>query len=111
MNAKSIATLVTSQIGDAWEATNAHGVDLREAIVPPEQIVVIEREVRDGKTQDRLVDAWLVLIENPRAKAGYRIVAAADGSNFGLATEGFPSDKHLVLCGWCGDFLTAFLGM
>ena len=30
---------------------------------------------------------------------------------FGLASEGFPSDKYLVLCGWDGDFLTTFRGM
>jgi hypothetical protein len=111
MNANEIEAAVSLQIGDAWDTTNAHGVDLREALVPPAQIVVIDRQVRDGQIHDLLVAVWLVLIENPGTRSGYRIVAAADGSMFGLAAEGFPSDAHLVLCGWSGDFMTTFLGM
>ena len=111
MDANQIWGLVASQIGDAWDTTNAHGVELRKALVAPERISVIERVVREGKTHDRLADVWLVLVEDPHSGAGYRIVAAEDGSTFGLASEGFPSDKYLVLCGWYGDFMTAFRGM
>ena len=27
---------------------------------------------------------------------------------FGLASEGFPEDEHLVLCGWYGYFMKTF---
>lgn len=111
MNAKEVGYLVRSQIGDAWDATNAHGVELREALVSPAPITVIEQLVRNGQIHDRLVDVRLVLVENPNSACGYRIVAKPDGSMFGLASEGFPSDSHLVLCGWYGDFLTTFHGM
>jgi hypothetical protein len=111
MDGNQIWRLVASHIGDAWDTTNAHGIDLRKALVAPERITVIERVVHEGKTHDRLADVWLVLVEDPDSGAGYRIVAAEDGSTFGLATEGFSSDKHLVLCGWYGDFTTAFRGM
>jgi|SRR5436309_15136131 len=42
---------------------------------------------------------------------GYRMVAALDGSVFGLATEGSASDQHLVLCGWYGGILETFQDM
>ena len=93
------------------DTTNDHGVDLRKALVPPQRITVIEGLVRRGVTEDRLVEVWLVLVEAPGSGTGYRIVVSLDGSNFGLASEGFPFDEHLVLCGWHGDFMTAFRGM
>jgi hypothetical protein len=111
MDAKYVRNLVERQIDGAWDITNHHGVDLRQALVPPQRITVIERLVRRGVTKDRLVEVWLVLVEARASRAGYRIVVGLDGSIFGLGSEGFPSDEHLVLCGWYGDFMTAFHGM
>jgi hypothetical protein len=111
MDAKYVRNLVERQIDGAWDTINHHGVDLRKALVPPQRITVIERLVRRGVTQDRLVEVWLVLVEASASGAGYRIVVALDGSMFGVASEGFPSDEHLVLCGWYGDFMTALGGM
>jgi len=111
MNANQIQYIVTSEIGDAWGTTNYHGVDLRKALVHPQQVKVIERQVDDGKFTDRLVDVWIVLIEEPDVGTGYRIVASEDGKKFGLASEGFETDEHLVLCGWYGDFLSTFRAM
>jgi hypothetical protein len=111
MDAKYVRNLVERQIDGAWDTTNHHGVDLRKALVSPQRITVIERLVRRGATRDRLVEVWLVLVEAPASGTGYRIVVALDGRMFGLASEGFPSDEHLVLCGWYGDFMTAFRGM
>ena len=111
MNADEIRDLVWSQLSSAWDTSNAHGVNLQQALVPPEPITVIERTVRDGRMVDRLVDVWLVLVEDAKSGTGYRVVAAKDGSLFGLATKGFPGDKHLVLCGWYGDFVTTLQDM
>lgn len=111
MDASEIQRLVHSQIGRAGDATNLHGVDLRNALVPPQLTRVIERTVRAGKTHDSVIEVWLLLIEDPESGKGYRIVAEKDGSSFGLASEGFPSDQHLVLSGWYGDFMTAFEAM
>ena len=111
MNTDQIRALVSSQIGDAWDTTNRHGVALREALVQPHRITVIERLFNEGKTKDRFVDVWLVLVENHESGTGYQVIAVQDGSSFGLATEGFASDKHLVMCGWYGDFLTTFRAM
>jgi hypothetical protein len=111
MNAAEIERLVHDAIGDSWDVTNHHGVSLRMALVPPRLIKVIQRFVRDGKIHDEVIDAWLVLIEKPESAEGYRIVADSDGRTFGLASEGFERDEHLVLCGWYGDFWTTFEGM
>jgi hypothetical protein len=111
MNAAEIQRLVHDAIGASWDATNHHGVDLRTALVPPRPIKVIQRLVRAGKTHDEVLDVWLVLVERPESDEGYRIVADANGSTFGLASEGFATDEHLVLCGWYGDFWTTFQGM
>ena len=111
MNARQIDDLVKRQVGESWDATNAHGVDLRQAIQPAEPITIVERSVSGGAAHDRLIDVWLVLVEVPFSRAGYRIVAAKDGSRFGLASEGLAADAHLVLCGWHGDFMTALRAM
>ena len=111
MNAQEVSKLVQDQIGDDWGTTNYHGVNLRRSLVTPERISIIERSIRNGKVQDRLVDAWLVLVEKPDAESGYRIVLNDAGTMFGLASEGFPNDEHFVLCGWYGDFMSTFQRM
>jgi len=111
MNALQVRELVDLQIGDKWTSTNHHRADLRSALVAPEKITVIERRVRNGKTRDRLLVVWLVLVEMTDAGSGYRIVCKEDEPVFGLASEGFPNDEHLVLCGWYGDFMSTFQGM
>lgn len=111
MKAADIERLVHDAIGDSWDVTNLHGVDLRRALVHPRSIKIIERHVRAGEAHDEVIDVWLVLIEKPESGEGYRIVADTDGRTFGLASEGFPKDEHLVLCGWYGDFMATFRGM
>jgi hypothetical protein len=111
MNAQDVRKLVEEQIGDNWATTNDHGLDLRQSLVSPERITVIERLVRKGEVRDRLLEVWLVLSEMPGGGDGYRIVFREEEPTFGLATPGFANDEHLVLCGWYSDFMTAFRGM
>jgi hypothetical protein len=111
MNAKEIRSLVQNEIGDDWATTNHHNVNLRHALVNPRKITVIERTVKNGKVRDSTVAVWLVLVERPETEDGYRIVMKENEPLFGLASEGFPEDEHLVLCGWYGDFMTTFRGM
>jgi len=59
MNADDIQRLVHDSIGDMWNATNDHSVDLRKALVPPRRIKLIERLVRAGQVRDTVIDAWL----------------------------------------------------
>ena len=111
MEPSDVRKLVEDAIGDGWAETNLHDVDLRRALVQPRKISVIERTVRKGNVRDRTVVVWLVLNENADSEDGYRIVMKEDEPLFGLASEGFPEDEHLVLCGWYGDFMTTFRGM
>ena len=59
--------------------------------------------------KDENLTVWLVGQENP--PDGYKIVLLEDGSQFGLASNGFLNDKAPILVGWYGDLLTTFLGM
>ena len=110
ISAQRIEDIVRSQIGDAWDETNLHGVHLREALVPPTRIVIIESTLQEGEFHDQYIEVWLVLIEDTVLGNGYRIVAALDGSLFGLA-QGNPSEDELVLVGWYGDFMDTFYGL
>jgi hypothetical protein len=87
----------------------AHGIKLQQALISPRRISLIFRNVVDGKVEDETLDAWLVGQEG--TADGYRIVMREDGKQFGLAMEGFPHDEHLVLVGWYGSLLSAFIGM
>jgi hypothetical protein len=59
--------------------------------------------------KDETLNAWLVGQENLTDR--YKIVMRDDGLEYGLASSGFPNDKYLVLVGWYGDLLSAFLSM
>jgi hypothetical protein len=68
------------------------------------------RLVRNGEISDSIVDVWVVLLECPEGD-GYIIFYDNDRDQFGLASAGFPDDQYPVICGYCGDFWTAFKGM
>lgn len=84
-------------------------MELGEILVVPEQIHVIARAVRDGKVEEDVIPVWLVARES--SSGGYSVVMRSDGSEFGLASPGFPSDRHLILCAWYGDLVSAFASM
>src|SRR5262245_10511836 len=111
MQPLDVRRLVENTIGDDWTITNHHHVDLRRALVQPRKTTIIERTVENGKLRERTLAIWLVLVERHFPEEGYRIVMMEDKPIFGLASEGFPEDKHLVLCGWYGDFMATFQGM
>jgi hypothetical protein len=111
MTPGEIKALVEDQVDGRWDESNEHGVNLRESLVEPKLIPLIFRCVMDGKIKDRQIESWLVLEEKPRSRDGYKIVYSETESCFGLASEGFPEDPHLVLTGWYGDFWTTFEGM
>lgn len=96
------------QMGDDQALTNDHRITLESALVPPQRISMIVRTVRIGRVMDEIENVWLIGRENQAD--GYRIVMREDGM-FGLASNGFASDKHLVLAGYYGGLKDAFLGM
>ncbi len=110
MTVPEVRKLVLKQIGEAWEETNAHGVDLRSAVVEPRRTRMIDRQVLKGKIKDSLVDVWIVLEELPNG-GGYTVFYDDERAEFGLASDGLSEDEHLVICGYYGDFWNAFQGM
>jgi hypothetical protein len=109
LSREDIQELVRAQSKGRLEATNNHRITLAKVLTVPRQIMVINRQVKNGKLNEEEQSVWLVG-EESRAD-GYRIVMRENDSTFGLASTGFPNDKHLILCGWYGDLLTAFLSM
>lgn len=109
MTITEVRALVLSQSAGSLAATNDHGLNLEQALVAPRRISVIARQVRDGHATDEKLNVWLVGQEN--RTDGYRIVMRDDGAQFGLASNGFADDKYLVLAGWYGGLLSAFLNM
>jgi hypothetical protein len=89
--------------------TNDHRLTLKEVLVAPQKISITIRTVQKGRAKDQNEEVWLVGQED--SGDGYKIVMREDGSQFGLASKGFPSDKYLVLAGWYGGLKSAFLSM
>ncbi len=108
MTVEEVSEVVQSQARDALDLVN-HSISLKDALIRPQKITVIFRDVKAGKLNDCEADVWLVGREN--AGDGYKIVMRERGRQFGLASTGFPHDKHLVLTGWYGSLRSAFLGM
>jgi hypothetical protein len=111
MNSEDVSGLVLGQIAGRESLPNYHGVDLSRCLVPPRRMQVINRSVRNGVCEDSTETAWLVLEEEPGRKNGYKIVFSEQIGMFGLATRGFESDAHPVLCGYYGDFPTTLEAM
>jgi hypothetical protein len=109
MTVEEVRALVRRQSTGSLTAVNDHQLALQDALVEPRIIPLIARQVKSGRLKDENLTAWLVGQEN--RLDGYKIVLRADGSQFGLASNGFAEDKVPVLVGWYGDLLTAFLGM
>ena len=109
MTADELRALVRVQSSGNLTAVNDHRITLEDALVAPRMISVIARQVKNGRVQDENLTVWLVGQES--RTDGYKIVLRGDGSQFGLASNGFPHDKFPVLAGWYGDLLTTFLGM
>ena len=109
MTLKQVRALVRFQSIGNLAAVNEHRITLADALVEPRIISIIDRRIEKGRMKDESLNVWLVGQENE--SDGYKIVLSDDGSKFGLASSGFPHDKHPILVGWYGDLLTTFLGM
>jgi hypothetical protein len=109
MTSAEVRNLLRTQGFDEAKLTNDHGIALNDALVPPQRISIIQRTVQKGRLKDKLLSVWLIGQE--RFADGYRIVMREGGRVFGLASTGLPTDKHLVLVGWYGDLISAFMSM
>jgi hypothetical protein len=109
MTVEEVRALISIQSVGNLNTVNDHRITLKDALVAPRTISVIARQVRNGHMKDENLTVWLVGQEN--RPDGYKIVLREDGSQFGLASNGFLNDKAPILVGWYGDLLTTFLGM
>jgi hypothetical protein len=101
--------LIRLHARDSFATHNHHGIGLGETLVQPQKILVIDRTMKDGQLRDRELNVWLIGQEP--SGDGYMIIMREDGSDFGLASPGFPRDPHPILTGWYGNLMSAFLGM
>jgi hypothetical protein len=67
----------------------------------------VPRQVKNGHTSDESLNVWLGQENRPD---GYKIVLR-DGTQFGLASNGFLYEEFPILVGWYGDWMTTFLSM
>ena len=103
MNATEVTRLIESEIGEDWDRSNAHGVDLKVCLVPP----ALCRFENCFNPVDS-IELWLVLEEDPQNKGGYMIVFDDSTREFGLAIHGTDQDVSL----WSyGSFLDTLEGM
>lgn len=109
MTIEEVQSLVHSQSRENLAATNDHRIALSQAMVPPKRTTVVWRKIVNGHLEDEELNVWIVGQED--SADGYKIVLRDDGKQFGLASTGFPNDKSLVLDGWYGSLLSAFLAM
>lgn len=109
MTFEGVQLLVRTQAAEDLSVTNDHRIKLEQSIISPQKIRLTTRTVVDGRFDDLTLNAWLVGQES--IADGYRIVMQEDGKQFGLASAGFAHEKHLILVGWYGTLLSAFLAM
>jgi hypothetical protein len=109
MTLDEVRSLVHAQSIQSLSTTNEHRITLANALVPPKALTVIWRTTKNGRRKDEELHVWLVGQES--SADGYKIIVRDDGQQFGLASSGFPSDKHLILVGWYGSLLSAFMSM
>jgi hypothetical protein len=110
MTLDEVQSLVRVQSVQSLSAINDHRITLANALVPPKALTVIWRATENGRLKDEELHVWLVGQEDS-SPDGYKIILRDDGKQYGLASSGFPSDKHLILVGWYGSLLSAFMAM
>jgi hypothetical protein len=104
ITSEEVSKTIADEIGDDWKRTNLHACDLRTCLVTPERRIYL-----DSFHDNKPLEMWLVLEEDPATHAGYRIVFDETTRQFGLAIEG--KDGRDVWLGHYGTFIQTFDGM
>jgi hypothetical protein len=99
---KDVAKLVRTQIGEEWDRTNLHGVDLRRSVVEPIELNFLD-------VHERPLTAWLVLRNDPDGGPGYGVAYEPNAGQFGLVQ--FAQGYEPLYIGSYGDFFDAFDAM
>lgn len=96
MTSDEVRNLVLAEIGNCWDRSNLHGVDLRRSLVAPESLVAVE------VVNERDVEVWLVLLEDREKRLGYGIAYDEKSGKFGLLQ--FAEGYAPCLLGLYGGF-------
>ena len=99
MNSEDIAQIVLKEIGDDWNHSNHHGVELRKCLVQPQKMCFYL-----DTNSEKQEEYWLVLEDIPEDGSGYKIVFDENTSMFGLATSDVKSNRNYFI-GLYGNFL------
>ncbi len=103
MTSTEVRQLVEHAIGDQWNRSNLHHVDLRKSIIDPRSLQFVTAK------DEREVNAWLVLLEDPSTLLGYGVAYDEPTGQFGLVQ--FANGYEPCLLGLYGDFFDAFDAM
>jgi hypothetical protein len=103
MTSREVRDLVEREIGDSWDRSNLHGIDLRTCLLEPRLT-----ECLDPATGSR-VALWIVLSEVPGSDSCYGVAFDEQSSEFGLVV--FDPGAPPVLVGIHGGFLQAMEAM
>jgi hypothetical protein len=103
MTSDDVHNLLLTEIGDQWDRSNLHGVDLRRCLMRPEVIVAVDA------VDESDVEVWLVLLNHPDTRLGYGVAYDEKSGKFGLLqfVEGYAP----CLLGLYGGFLDALDAM
>jgi hypothetical protein len=108
MTPEEVKAVISGEIRRGWNEKdpreNPHGVVFARCLLPlPERRVFL-----DSFADNRPVEMWLVLEEDPDGHAGYEVVFDERSGVFGLAV---PGNDQSVFIGNYGTFRETLRGM
>ena len=103
MNAKEVTAIINEEIGDNWNLSNAHGVDLNTCLLTP------EKKTFTDFPSGKICELWLVLEEDPKERKGYKIVFDDTKGLFGLSTD--QQEGPDLFLGFYGSFIETLKSM
>jgi hypothetical protein len=102
MTVKDIEKIISQEINNRWDLSNAHGVDLKKCLITPSKQIYYSFDLSEK------FELWTVLEETPDL-SGYKIYYNEKENNFGL---GMLTNKNELIClGPYGTFLETFEAM
>jgi len=103
MTSDQVRQLVEAAIGDQWQRSNLHRVDLRTCLIAPRKLTFVTAK------DEREVEAWLVLLENPKGTLGFGVAYDEQTRRFGLIQ--LAKGYEPCLLGLYGGFFDALDAM
>jgi hypothetical protein len=103
MTISEIDARIRIEIGDNWDISNAHGVDLKTCLITPKK-----QEYSDPINESTKIELWTVLEETPDGN-GYKICYNEGSDSFGLGMK--TNKDELLYLGNYGSFLETLTNM